>query len=229
MVFAPLLQLSIPSDPIKDFAHVSMVVLSPFVLVAHPSVAAKNVAELVKLAKAKLGYFNFGTLGMTQVRWSRTVASPFTDTVRAEQPYDFRRNAARFVGAFFVRLVCGCVLLVDERHGVLCAERLALCFSKRRERLVHENDSRNALLPGLECVAHGGAGARASGAHTNDDVVDGFGERAELCVFERHPRVALVCALHGGGLRDLLERAFEPRPEISSGLILIPDESHAPA
>lgn len=63
MVFAPLLQPEIRYDPIKDFAHVSMVVLSPFVLVAHPSVGAKSVSELVTLAKAKPGYFNFGTLG----------------------------------------------------------------------------------------------------------------------------------------------------------------------
>src|SRR4051812_8040217 len=38
MVFAPLLQPSIRYDPLKDFAQVSMVVLSPFVLVAHPAV-----------------------------------------------------------------------------------------------------------------------------------------------------------------------------------------------
>ncbi|MGZ5094222.1 MAG: Bug family tripartite tricarboxylate transporter substrate binding protein [Burkholderiales bacterium] len=63
MVFAPLLQPSIRYDPIKDFAQVSMVVLSPFVLVAHPSVGAKSVSELVTLAKAKPGFFNFGTLG----------------------------------------------------------------------------------------------------------------------------------------------------------------------
>lgn len=63
MVFAPLLQPAIRYDPIKDFAHVSMLVLSPFVLVAHPAVAAKNVSELVALAKAKPRFFNFGMLG----------------------------------------------------------------------------------------------------------------------------------------------------------------------
>jgi tripartite-type tricarboxylate transporter receptor subunit TctC len=63
MVFAPLLQPAIRYDPIRDFAHVSMVVLSPFVLVAHPSVGAKSVSELVTIAKAKPGFFNFGSLG----------------------------------------------------------------------------------------------------------------------------------------------------------------------
>lgn len=63
MVFAPLLQPSIRYHPLKDFEQVSMVVLSPFLLVAHPSVGAKTVSELVTIAKAKPGFFNFGTLG----------------------------------------------------------------------------------------------------------------------------------------------------------------------
>src|SRR3954469_5685383 len=63
MVFAPLLQPAVRYDPLRDFAHVSMVVLSPFLLVTHPSVGAKTVSELVTICKAKPGYFNFGTLG----------------------------------------------------------------------------------------------------------------------------------------------------------------------
>ena len=64
MVFAPLLRRTIPYDPIRDFASVSMVVVSPFALVAHPSVAARSVNEFVALAKAKPGFFNFGSLGV---------------------------------------------------------------------------------------------------------------------------------------------------------------------
>jgi tripartite-type tricarboxylate transporter receptor subunit TctC len=63
MVFAPLLQPQIQYDPLKDFAHVSMVVLSPFLLVAHPSLGVRTVSEMVTLAKAKPGYINFGMLG----------------------------------------------------------------------------------------------------------------------------------------------------------------------
>ena len=45
MVFAPLLQPNIQYDPLKDFTQVSMVVLSPFVLVAHPSIGVSTVAQ----------------------------------------------------------------------------------------------------------------------------------------------------------------------------------------
>ncbi len=42
----------IPYDPYKDFEPVSLPRSSPYVLVVHPSVAAKSVNELVALAKA---------------------------------------------------------------------------------------------------------------------------------------------------------------------------------
>src|SRR5947208_1395709 len=40
-------------DPVKDFAPVSLLGASPFVLAAYPGLPAKSVAELIALAKAK--------------------------------------------------------------------------------------------------------------------------------------------------------------------------------
>lgn len=50
-------------DPLKDFTPVSLVAESHTVLVVHPSVPAKSVAELMALAKAKPGALNFGSTG----------------------------------------------------------------------------------------------------------------------------------------------------------------------
>ncbi len=52
-------------DPVKDFTPLTMVSTSPSVLVAHPSLPANNVAELIALAKAQPGQLNFaiGALG----------------------------------------------------------------------------------------------------------------------------------------------------------------------
>src|SRR5688572_2641869 len=49
---APLIQ-KMPYDPVKDFAPITLTSTSPYLLVVHPSVAAKSVKELVDLAKAK--------------------------------------------------------------------------------------------------------------------------------------------------------------------------------
>jgi tripartite-type tricarboxylate transporter receptor subunit TctC len=59
----PSLIAKLPYDTLKDFAPVSLVVSQPNILVVHPSVAAKSVAELVALAKAKPDTLNFASGG----------------------------------------------------------------------------------------------------------------------------------------------------------------------
>jgi tripartite-type tricarboxylate transporter receptor subunit TctC len=58
-----LLYPKAPYDAMKDFAPVSLIASSPFVLVANPSLPANSVAELVALAKAQPGKINYGTPG----------------------------------------------------------------------------------------------------------------------------------------------------------------------
>ena len=50
---------SLPFDPIKDFTPLTCVATSPSVLVANPAVPAKDVRELIALAKARPGQLNF--------------------------------------------------------------------------------------------------------------------------------------------------------------------------
>ena len=59
----PSLYPKLPYDPVKDFAPVAFVARVPNVLVVHNSVPARNVAELVALAKAKPGQLNYGSGG----------------------------------------------------------------------------------------------------------------------------------------------------------------------
>ena len=56
---------SLPFDPVKDFTALTCVATSPSVLVAHPSVSANDVRELIALAKTHPGKLNFaiGALG----------------------------------------------------------------------------------------------------------------------------------------------------------------------
>ncbi len=50
-------------DPVKDFAPVSQVSVSMFILVVHNAVPAKNVQELIKLARARPGELTFASTG----------------------------------------------------------------------------------------------------------------------------------------------------------------------
>ena len=63
LVVSPAFGTKLPYDPIKDLAPIGVGVYVPFLLVTHPSVPAKNVKELVDLAKAKPGTINFGSPG----------------------------------------------------------------------------------------------------------------------------------------------------------------------
>ncbi len=59
----PLLRRGVPFDPVRDFAPVSLATRAPFFLFVHPSLPAKNVRELVALAKAQPGKLNYGSAG----------------------------------------------------------------------------------------------------------------------------------------------------------------------
>lgn len=59
----PAVTKDLPYDPVKDFAPLSLCVTTPLFLVVHPSVPAKNVKELVALAKRQPGKLSFASGG----------------------------------------------------------------------------------------------------------------------------------------------------------------------
>ena len=60
----PALYAKTPFDPIKDFAAVSLLATGPVVIAVHPSIPARNVKDLVELAKKRPGQLNFGSPGV---------------------------------------------------------------------------------------------------------------------------------------------------------------------
>ena len=63
LVVNPHIFAKLPYDPFTDFAPVTLVATVENVLVVHPAVPAKNVQELVALARAKPGTLNFASPG----------------------------------------------------------------------------------------------------------------------------------------------------------------------
>jgi tripartite-type tricarboxylate transporter receptor subunit TctC len=55
---------NLPFDPAKSFAPVALIASVPIVLMVHPSLGVKNLAELIALAKEKPGQLNFGSSGI---------------------------------------------------------------------------------------------------------------------------------------------------------------------
>jgi tripartite-type tricarboxylate transporter receptor subunit TctC len=60
LLVGPLLT-KLSYDPVKDLSPVCMVLISPNVLLVHPSVPAKSVKELIALARKEPGKLNYGS------------------------------------------------------------------------------------------------------------------------------------------------------------------------
>ena len=67
LLIAPSIYASVPFDPIKSFAPVGSVGVTPLVVVAHPSLPAKNTNELVALLKANPGKYSYASPGVGTV------------------------------------------------------------------------------------------------------------------------------------------------------------------
>jgi tripartite-type tricarboxylate transporter receptor subunit TctC len=63
LAVAPNLYKSVPYDPAKDFAPITLVALAPTMLVAHPSVPAANLSEFLAYAKKQPGGMQFASAG----------------------------------------------------------------------------------------------------------------------------------------------------------------------
>lgn len=60
----PTLQKKVPYDPVRDFAPISKMSSYMFYAVAHPSLPARSVKQLIALAKQKPGQIDYASVGM---------------------------------------------------------------------------------------------------------------------------------------------------------------------
>lgn len=64
---APALNPKLPYDPIKDYAPISHIASAPSIGVVHPGVPAKNLQELIALARAKPESVSFGSAAVGSI------------------------------------------------------------------------------------------------------------------------------------------------------------------
>jgi tripartite-type tricarboxylate transporter receptor subunit TctC len=60
---SPSIYTKLAFDPLRDFTYVTLMAVLPSLLMVHPSVPAKNVKELVALAKARPGALTYASTG----------------------------------------------------------------------------------------------------------------------------------------------------------------------
>ena len=64
LAISPSLYKKLNYDPIKDFAPISLVAETPYLLIARSSLPVNSLKELVEYAKANPGKLNYGTSGI---------------------------------------------------------------------------------------------------------------------------------------------------------------------
>jgi len=152
-ITAPILNLHLPYDPVKDFAPVAMVGLSPYVLVVNPNVPVKSVAELIALAKAKPKTLSYSSVGnASQAHLSGELFSTLAGVQLNHIPYRSSTHAVIDVNEGRIDMQFGILgtSLTLIREGKLRA--LATTTEKRTEELPDVPTMAEAGLPGFEAA-----------------------------------------------------------------------------
>jgi tripartite-type tricarboxylate transporter receptor subunit TctC len=162
MVINPAIYSKLPYQTLRDFAPVARTAQQPLALVVNPAVPARNVAELVALAKARPGQLNYGSAGNGGI--SHLVPEMFkqaTGTFIVHIPYKGSAPA-------FTDLMAGQVQLMAEsvpqaasyvKAGKLRA--LAVTSAQRNPALPEVPTLIEAGIPGFEVVGFYGVLAPA--------------------------------------------------------------------
>jgi tripartite-type tricarboxylate transporter receptor subunit TctC len=100
LVTNPLTFKSLPYDPVRDFVPVSLILKSPFFILAHPDLPARTLPELFALARSKPGTLNFATdgprnfSGMLATWVSKAAGSPIQQVPYAVMPQGLQDTIA---------------------------------------------------------------------------------------------------------------------------------------
>ncbi|RSZ42660.1 MULTISPECIES: tripartite tricarboxylate transporter substrate binding protein [unclassified Variovorax] len=151
-----------PFDPVKDFKPVAMVAATPFVIVGHPSIAARTQRELIALAKANPGTLSIGHGGNgTAMHLSAALFAQMADVKLVEVPYRGSGPAAldAIAGQIPLALVDLPASLQQIRAGKLVA--FAVTSAQRVPMLPEVPTVAEAGLPGYDSTGWFGVVAPA--------------------------------------------------------------------
>jgi tripartite-type tricarboxylate transporter receptor subunit TctC len=151
LTVAPL-TIKTPYDPLKDFAPVAQLVISPQVVVAHPSVKANNMKELIALAKERPGTINYASVGTGSPNHLGGELLRFTTGIDiVHVPYKGTSPAITDLIAGQVQIMFSSMptVLAHTKTGKL---RLLATGGSRRTAAIPDTPTVAETLPGFEVV-----------------------------------------------------------------------------
>jgi len=143
---APSLYPKLAYHPVRDFAPVSLVATTPFVLVVHPSVPSKTVKELITLAKSRPGKMTMASGGTGSS--NHLVGELFQSLTGAK----FTHIPYKGAGPAGVDLMAGQVdLLFDQ-----LSSSVGPIKSGKIRALAVTSQARTAIFPGIPTMKEAG-------------------------------------------------------------------------
>lgn len=145
-VISPTLTKKLSYDVFRDFAPITLAVTYPYILVTHPSVPARNVKELIALAKARPGKLNFAAGGYATP--THMVAEMFKLSAQVEiLSIGYNGTGAAHIGV----LTGDCDMLFGN-----VPTQMPHLRSKRLRALGITSGERSSLLPELPTISEAG-------------------------------------------------------------------------
>lgn len=146
VVMAPGVYPKLAYDSVKDFAPITQILSGPLMLVAHPSLPAKNVRELIALARAKPDAISYGSPGNGSVMHLATeMFKSMSGTRMLHVPYRGAPPAYLDLVAGRISLYIGTVPLT-----------LPLIKAGRLKALATTGAARARVLPNVPTVSESG-------------------------------------------------------------------------
>lgn len=150
MAGARYVNANVTYDILRDFTHVSLIETSPFVLVVHPSVPARNVKAFIALARSRPGKMTFGSIGAGQIPyWSAMLFKSMARIEVVEIQYKAGLVVAVLSGEIDYAFV-GTANAVANRAKL---RALAVTTTKRSQMLPDVPTIHEAALPGYDMPA----------------------------------------------------------------------------
>jgi tripartite-type tricarboxylate transporter receptor subunit TctC len=143
---ASSLSANLRYHPLRDFAPVSMIGGSPYVMVTYPKLQAKTVQEFIALAKEKRGKLSFGSAGPGSLAHLAGVL--FSNMVGAQLIHVPYKSSAQSV----TDLMTG---RLDMQFATV-PPTLPLIRSGQMQALATTGGKRSAVLPELPTIAEAG-------------------------------------------------------------------------
>ena len=150
-VVAPSVYQKLEYDPVKDFAPISLIAVTPYLLVVNPAVKAGNLKELVALMKAQPGKMNYASAGVgSTTHLAMEMLKNVSGTYALHIPYSGNGPAGTAVIAGQVEILFGSLpaLLPHAKSGRVRA--LAVGTPKRSPSLPEIPTVAESGYPGFD-------------------------------------------------------------------------------